>query len=554
MASRIIRKMQKGKLWILGIVAVFVLTAAGESYFEVNKNLELFSSFYKELLSNYADPVDQEKVVKSGIDAMLASLDPYTTYIPESDMANYKFQTTGKYGGIGATVRDLGDYIVIAEPYEGFPAHKAGLKAGDAIISIDGTDCKGKSVDDISHFLKGPAGSIINITIQRPGQKDLLSIPLQREEIHLNAVSYAGILDGQIGYVRFTQFTDNCARDLERALKQLKKENSAIKGWIIDLRGNPGGLLTEAVDVANLFVPKNSSIVSTRGRKPSSSKMFKALNEPFDETTPLVVLTARNSASASEIVAGAIQDLDRGIIVGQRSFGKGLVQTTFPLTGLRAQVKITTAKYYTPSGRCIQALDYSHRNVDGSVDKVADSLKHAFLTMKGRTVYDGGGIEPDAAVAAKEYSQLLSVLVSKNLLFEYATQYVLNHPTIGSVKDWQWNEIADLEQFLETRSFTYEAAGETEISLLQKKAKENGEQELLEELKAFKASLHRSLHESLQENKSELSELLSTEIASRYTLQKGRFQNAFQFDADIKEATRLLKDKSAYEQLLQLKK
>jgi carboxyl-terminal processing protease len=196
MASRIIRRMQKGKLWILGIVAVFVLTAAGESYFEVNKNLELFSSFYKELLSNYADPVDQEKVVKSGIDAMLASLDPYTTYIPESDMANYKFQTTGKYGGIGATVRDLGDYIVIAEPYEGFPAQKAGLKAGDAIVSIDGTDCKGKSVDDISHFLKGPAGSIINITIQRPGQKDLLSIPLQREEIHLNAVSYAGILDG----------------------------------------------------------------------------------------------------------------------------------------------------------------------------------------------------------------------------------------------------------------------------------------------------------------------------------------------------------------------
>ncbi len=546
--------MQKGKFWLMGLIAVVVLTAAGESYFEINKNLELFSSFYKELLSNYADPIDQEKVVKAGIDAMLGSLDPYTTYIPEGDMANYKFQTTGKYGGIGATVRDLGDYIVIAEPYEGFPAQKSGLKAGDAILSIDATDCKGKSVDEISHFLKGPAGSIITIKVQRPGTKEPISIPLQREEIHLNAVSYAGLLDGQFGYVRFTQFTDNSARDLERALRQLKKENPSIKGWILDLRGNPGGLLTEAVDVANLFVTKNSPIVSTRGRKPSSTKLFKALNEPFDAQTPLIVLTARNSASASEIVAGAIQDLDRGLVVGQRSFGKGLVQTTFPLTGLRAQIKITTAKYYTPSGRCIQALDYSHRNSDGSVDKVADSLKHAFQTLKGRTVYDGGGIEPDAPVAAKEYSQLMSVLVTKNLLFEYATHYVLNHPSVNSIRDWQWNEIADLEQFLETRSFTYEAAGETELTLLQKKAKENGEQELLEELKAFKASLHRSLHESLQENKSELSELLSTEIASRYALQKGRFQNAFQFDADIKEATRLLKDKLNYEQLLQLKK
>lgn len=553
MASRILSKMQKGKFWLVGIIAVLVLTAAGESYFEVNKNLELFSSFYKELLSNYADPIDQEKMVKAGIDAMLGALDPYTTYIPESDLANYKFQTTGKYGGIGATVRDLGDYIVIAEPYEGFPAQKAGLKAGDVILSIDGTDCKGKSVDEISHFLKGPAGSIITINVQRPGTKDPLAIPLQREEIHLNAVSYAGMLDGQIGYIRFTQFTDNSARDLERALNQLKKENSTIKGWILDLRGNPGGLLTEAVDVANLFVPKNSTIVSTRGRKPSSSKIFKALNEPFDAQTPLIVLTARNSASASEIVAGAIQDLDRGLIVGQRSFGKGLVQTTFPLTGLRAQIKITTAKYYTPSGRCIQALDYSHRNQDGSVDKVPDSLKHAFQTMKGRTVYDGGGIEPDANVPAKAYSQLLTQLVNKNLLFEYATEYVLKQATPVVYKNWQWKDLNDLERFLQARNFSYDAAGETELALLEKKALESGDQQLMEEIKSFRNSLHSSLHEAIQNNREELTELISTEIASRYGLQKGRFQNAFQFDKDIQEATRLIHDKDAYLTLLSKK-
>lgn len=542
--------MQKGRAWFLGVFAVLVLTAAGEGYFEVNKNLELFSSFYKELLSNYADPINQEKVVKSGIDAMLASLDPYTTYIPESEAANYKFQTTGKYGGIGATVRDLGDYIVIAEPYEGFPAQKAGLKAGDIIMSIDGTDCKGKSVDDISHFLKGPAGSIFNITLKRPGAKDLLTIPLQREEIHLNAVSYAGLVDGNIGYVRFTQFTDNSARDLERALYQLKKDNPGIEGWILDLRGNPGGLLTEAVDVANLFVAKNSTIVSTRGRKPTASKTFKALNKAFDATTPLIVLTARNSASASEIVAGAIQDLDRGLIVGQRSFGKGLVQTTFPLSGLRAQVKITTAKYYTPSGRCIQAIDYAHRSVDGVVEKVPDSLKHAFLTSNGRTVYDGGGIEPDASIAAKEYSQLISTLISKNLLFEYATNYVLEHPSIGSFKDWQWNDFASLERFLVEQHFTYAAAGESELALLEKKVKENGELELLNTLKTFKESLQGNLHDALLNNKVALSELLSTEIASRYGLQKARFQNAFQFDQDIQEATRLLRDKKAYSALL----
>ncbi len=548
-------KSRKFFIVLISVVAVASIAAVGDAYFDLNKNLDLFSTLYKELNTNYVDDVDPDKLVGSGIDAMLESLDPYTNYITEDDLASYKFQTTGKYGGIGAQVRDVGDYIIIAEPYEGFPAQKNGLQAGDFIIAIDGISCKGKSVDDISKILKGPSGTVLKMTIRRPGVKEEFIKDVKREEVTIKSVAYSGMIKPDIGYVRFAQFTDNSAHDLIAAFDQLKASHPGMKGFILDLRGNPGGLLNEAVNVANIFVKKGAEIVSTRGKKSEWDKVYKTLNAAIDEEIPLVVLTSRGSASASEIVAGTIQDLDRGVIVGQRTFGKGLVQTTRTLA-YNCKVKITTARYYTPSGRCIQVLDYAHRNADGSVGKIPDSLKHQFKTQGGRTVYDGGGIEPDIKTDAREFTSLELVLINKNYIVDFATQYHLDHPQIGDAAGFEISD-ADFEAFvnyLSDKTYDYKTESEKQLELLKKMAeKENYFGAIAKEYEQLKTQLQHDKKADLYKEKTAIKELLSGEIASRYYYQKGRFESGFKFDGDIQKAIAILNDKAAYEKLLQAK-
>jgi carboxyl-terminal processing protease len=545
------------KVFIIALIisATLAIAATSDAYFELNKNLDLFSSLYKELNTNYVDEIDPDKMIGSGIDAMLASLDPYTNYITEDELANYKFQTTGKYGGIGASVRDMGDYIIIAEPYEGFPANKAGLQAGDFIIAIDGKSCKDKSIDDISKLLKGIAGSSFKMTVRRPGVKDDFIKELKREEVAIKSVAYAGMMTPTIGYIRFTQFTDNGAKDIIANFNQLKASNPAMNGFILDLRGNPGGLLNEAVAISNIFIKKGEEVVSTRGRVSEWDKVYRTAQEATDANIPLVILTSRGSASASEIVSGTLQDLDRAVVIGQRTFGKGLVQTTRPLA-FNCKIKITTAKYYIPSGRCIQALDYTHRNADGSVGKIPDSLKHPFKTKMGRVVYDGGGIDPDIKTEAREYSPLELVLLNKSYLVDFATQYHLTHSQIVNAKDFAISD-ADFEAFvtyLSDKTYTYQTESEKHLETLKKTAEsENYFGAIANEYETLKTKLIHDKKDDLYRSKESLKELLSTEIASRYYLQKGRFESAFKFDKDIQKAIELLNNPSAYQAVFQKK-
>jgi carboxyl-terminal processing protease len=528
---------------------------AADSYFELNKNLDIFQSLYKELNTNYVDPLDPDKMVTTGIDAMLESLDPYTNLITEEDLDNYKFQTTGKYGGIGSQVRDEGEYIVIAEPYEGFPAQRNGLQAGDAIISIDGVSCKNKSISDVSKFLKGIAGTSFKITVKRPGTNEEITKEIKREEISIKSVSYVGMINDKTGYIKFLQFTDECSRQMADGIKELKKNNPNLKSMVIDVRGNPGGLLNEAVNIANFFIPKDKEIVSTKGRMDEWAKKYSALNSPLDVDIPLAILTNHGSASASEILSGVIQDYDRGVIIGQRTFGKGLVQTTRPLA-YNYKIKITTAKYYIPSGRCIQALDYSHRNADGSVGKVADSLKHEFKTKNGRKVYDGGGIEPDIKTEEVDLSKLAEELLVKNIIFDFATDYKIKHQTIVSAKQFRLSdsEFDEFVKFASTKNFEHHSESEDAIEEFKNQAeKEKYLDDVKAQIDALTAKLKRDKSQDIYHNKKEIKELLENEIVSRYYFQKGRMEADFNNDPDILKALEVLKNKSQYNQLLGFK-
>ena len=548
--------MKKRNLFLIIGIAALASIAAADSYFEINKNIDIFSSMFKELNSNYVDGVDADKLTQTGIDAMLDNLDPYTNLITEEDLDNYKFQTTGRYGGIGAQVRDDGDYITIAEPYEGFPAQRAGLQAGDAIISVDGISCKNKNVDEVSHLLKGTPNTGFKITVKRPGTNEEITKEIKREEVVIKSVSYSGMIDQQIAYIKFTQFTDNSARELSDAFKELKKNNPQLKGLILDLRSNPGVLLNEAVDIANLFIPRGSEVVSTKGKQAEWDKKYVAMNNPVDVDLPIAVLTNHNSASAAEIVSGVLQDNDRAVVIGQRTYGKGLVQTTRPLP-YGNKLKVTTAKYYIPSGRCIQALDYTHRNADGSVGKVPDSLKHEFKTKNGRKVFDGGGIEPDVKMDDVEMSLLSQQLFIKGILFEFTTQYKINHPTIAAAKDFRLTD-ADFDEFVKfagTKNFEHQSESEKALSDLKKEAeKEKYFDDFKTQFENLQAKLNHDKKDDLYHNKTEIKELLENEIVSRYYFQKGRTEADFNNDPNILKAVSILKDKAAYESLLVMKK
>ena len=549
------RKKINGKLRITLVSASLVITSFisysfVDAYFEVSKNLDIFSSVFREINMYYVDSVEPGKLMKKGIDEMLECLDPYTNFIPESDMEDYRYMTTGQYGGIGAMIRQKDDFIIISEPYEGFPAQKSGLMAGDLILEIDGKSVKGKRTDDISHILKGSPGTKVKLLIKREGSEKNLEKELTREEIKIKSVPWSGFVRNGIGYIRLNSFTENAGRDIGNALKQLKGDGT-LNGVVLDLRGNPGGLLFEAVNVANVFISKGKSIVSTRGKVRESERNYKAINEAIDTDVPLVVLVNRGSASASEIVSGSIQDLDRGVIIGQRTFGKGLVQTTRPLP-YNAQIKITTAKYYIPSGRCIQALDYSHRNDDGSVGKIPDSLVTSFTTSTGRIVYNGGGIQPDIVMPQEKFSNITSSLISKGIIFDFASEYVRKHPTLTSTEvELTEADFRDFQDFLSRKQYDYSTKSEKSLEEFAKNAEEEKYYSVLKnDIEQLKEKLTHDKQEDVLRNRKEIIELLEEEIASRYFYQVGRIRKSLAHDPELEKAIEVLKDKSLYKGIL----
>ena len=542
------------RFWILAAVVSIGLVSfreANDNVFELSRNLDIFTTLFRELTIYYVDPLDAESLVHQGIDAMLESLDPYTQYISEDQAEDYRFMTTGEYGGIGALIGQRDNEVVITDPYEGYPAQKGGLIAGDIIRSIDGKATKGKQYDEVSKMLKGQPKTAITLIVDRPGEAKPITKTFLREAIQIKNVPYYGVVNNNVGYIRLSSFTDNAGLEVKDAVVDLTQKKN-VKGIIFDLRGNPGGLLNEAVNIVNVFVDKGQEVVSTRGKVKDWDKIYKALNSATDTKTPVVVLVSSGSASAAEIVSGSLQDFDRAVVIGQRTFGKGLVQTTRPLT-YNTQLKVTTAKYYIPSGRCIQALDYTHRNPDGSVGKVPDSLKREFKTKVGRKVFDGGGIEPDYAMTPISYSTITQIIANKYLLFDYATDYKIKHPVIAAAKDFHISdaEYSDFVKWLSNKDFEYVTESERKLEELKDKAtREHYFDAIKSDYDALHMKLKHNKSEDLITHKEEIKSILENEIVSRYYYQNGRMENSFLSDPEVKLAIRALQDPSVYNSIL----
>lgn len=549
----------KGKfiITITGISSVFILTSAVTSadLFEIGKNIDIFTSVYKELNTYYVDDVDPNKLMRTGIDAMLESLDPYTNYISEAELEGYKFQITGNYGGIGASIRTIDGQSTVVECFEGFAAEKSGLIPGDIILEIDGKKLSDVNQDGISDLLRGSPGTTLTLKVNRPLDNKTFDLAIVREDIDVHNVPYYGFVEDGIGYIILNQFTEDAGLNVGNAVKELKKLNPAMSGIILDLRGNPGGLLREAVNVSNVFIDKGEEVCSTLGKVKEWDKTFNTLNGAVDNKINLVVLTNSSSASASEIVAGTIQDYDRGVILGEKSFGKGLVQTTRDIS-FNTKLKLTTAKYYIPSGRCIQALDYSHRNEDGSVGKLPDSLKTAFKTKSGRTVYDGGGIDPDVKVERESYRDITISLIRKNHIFNYATIYHHDHPEISNAKSFTLTdkEYDAFVEWLKGKEYDYTTATEQDLEYLEASAKDDAYYDALkDDFASLKSKITHDKEKDLYKFKTEIMAELNAEIVSRYYNEDGRIEANFDQDKEIMEAVKLLKDESQYKSLLQPK-
>lgn len=543
----------KWKIAVLAVVAALTIgfVGAGDKDFEMSKNLDIYHTLFRELSIYYVDEIDPGDLVKKSIDEMLKTLDPYTEFIPESAIEDFRIQTTGQYGGIGAMIHNKGKYVEIVEPIADAPAHLAGIKAGDIIKEIDGRDIADINQDDVSELLKGEPKSKVTLTVETPYTGQTRKVDIVRQKIKMKSVPYYGIVADGIGYILLTSFTENCTQEVKDALLSLKKDNQ-IKGIILDLRKNPGGLLNEAVSISNIFVDKGSEIVSTKGKVKIWNKTYYATSDPIDTGTPLAVLINSRSASASEIVSGVIQDLDRGVIVGTRSFGKGLVQTTRDLS-YNTKLKLTTAKYYIPSGRCIQALDYSHRNKDGSVGKVPDSLITKFQTRVGRDVYDGGGVLPDVKVEPEMMSDIAVSLYGKNLIFDYATLYAQKHSSISEPGKFRISDedYADFTNFLSDKDYDYTLESEKIIGDLEKAIKlEKHSNSVESELEQVRAKLSHNKEADLQLCKSEISYLLQEEIVSRYYFQEGRAIALLQKDSTLVKAIEVLNNPTEYKRLL----
>ena len=536
-------------LGTLGLVS-FRAASDNERYFEIAKNLDIFATLFKEVNTYYVDEITPAKLVKTGIDAMLKSLDPYTNYIPEDDIEDFRTLTTGQYGGIGAMVVKRNNKTIVQSTYEGYPAQKAGLLPGDEILDINGIIVEKKSNGDISKLLKGQANSVVKLLVTRYGQDKPVEINITRDKVQVDNVPYYGMIGPEIGYFQLSGFTVDAGKEVRTAVTKLKEQGA--KKLVFDIRDNPGGLLNEAVNISNLFIEKGLDVVSTKGKVTEWNKVYKALDLPLDTQIPVAIITSNRSASASEIVSGVLQDYDRAVLVGERTFGKGLVQATRPLS-YNSQLKVTTAKYYIPSGRCIQEIDYSHRADDGALSKFPDSLRNAFKTTAGRTVYDGGGVAPDVEVADREIADITRLLLQKSYLFDYATRYRAEHPAIPAAREFKLAD-ADYQKFvtfLQGKNISYSTDAEKSLTDLTKKVKdEKHYDDVKTELEAIRKKVTVNKANDLQRFKPEIKELLEEEIVSRYYFEKGRTEASFDDDPDIIAAVAVLNDPNRYAALL----
>ncbi len=537
------------------IISVIVITSIlsinfVNDDFEIAKNLDIYASLYRELNTYYVDELKPGELIKTSIESMLESLDPYTSFISESDLEDYKLMTTGQYGGIGALIHRNGDSIVISDPYEGFPAQINDIRSGDVILEVNGKTVNAKTATDVTEILRGQPGTTVKILLKREGVKDPIEKVVERAEVKIDNISYSGMINKTTGYIKLTNFYQNAGKEVKAAFLNLKEQG--MTSCIIDLRDNGGGLLNEAVNIVNIFIDKGITVVSTKGKLKDKNNFHKTLNPVTDETMPLVVLVNRSSASASEIVTGAIQDLDRGVIIGERTYGKGLVQNVIPLS-YNTKLKVTVAKYYIPSGRCIQAIDYSQKNEDGSVAKIPDSLKVAFKTKNNRIVYDGGGIEPDIYQDPYEYSNISVSLIIKYLIFDYATKYRSIHNTISGAKEFKVTDeiYTDFISFISNKEYDYLTKSEESLKELKLNAeKEKYYEDIKSEYLALESKMVHNKKEDLEKFKDEIKELLKQEIVSRYYFQKGRQEAYLSFDQELKKALEILKDSSTYNGLL----
>ncbi|HLZ16216.1 MAG TPA: S41 family peptidase [Cyclobacteriaceae bacterium] len=545
------RRTFKGLVVVLTAAVLLAFAPPTDRYFDIAKSLDIFATLVKEVNANYVDEVDPKKLIDIGINGMLEQLDPYTDYIPKENSEAFSIQTTGEYAGIGALVGLINHKTVITNPYLGFPAHRAGIRVGDELISVDGKNVQGKPTGESSALLKGIPQTEVEIEIKRLGEPNNLKFKLVREKIKISNVTYQGLIEKDLGYIKLDEFTPGASREVAEAVAKLKDEGATK--LILDLRDNPGGSLYEAVNIVNLFIPKGKEVVSTRGKSPESNKTYSTLNNPVDLEIPLAILTSGGSASASEIVAGSLQDYDRALLVGQRTFGKGLVQTTRQLA-YDAQLKITTAKYYIPSGRCIQALDYAHRHSDGSVTKFPDSLKREFKTKIGRKVFDGAGLDPDVSVDQETVATPTVELISSGLVFDYASLYCGEHKLPpNSMRSFKLSD-PDYEQFIawvKGQRFVYTSELENKIESVIVAAKSEKYfdqlQSSLNDLKNKAAAAHGN---DFTYYKSEIIRVLEQEIAFHYQLVQGQVDVSLEKDSEILAARKLLADPSRYQQLL----
>ncbi|MDX1446191.1 S41 family peptidase [Lishizhenia sp.] len=542
--------MKKYLFVVISLLCFYSTSKAQSNSFEVIKSMELMDLIYMNLEKYYVDEPNTGELSKTSIDAMLRALDPYTVYYHEANIEDFRMMNTGQYGGIGATIRKVGEYTIITEPYKGNPAYNAGLEAGDIILSIDGRDMKNRSSEEVSNALKGLKGSEVIVQYKRPdvGEGEAKII---RDEIKLPDVPYSGMIDDKVGYIALNSFTQTASANVSKAFQSLKQEG--MESLVLDLRNNGGGLLMEAVKIVNMFVPKGQVVVSTKSRVKEENRVYVTQQDPLDLEIPLVVLINEGSASASEIVSGTLQDLDRAVVVGRTSFGKGLVQRTVDLK-YGSKMKLTIAKYYTPSGRCVQKLDYSNK-VDGQVDEVPDSLLQIFYTKNGREVIDGRGIEPDISVEGENMSRLAAMLLAKNIIFDYATHYKHKHDSIAAPEEFVLSDKAydEFIAFALSKEFSYNTASEEKMKEVVEVAKMEGYFESTEkEIEALLAALKPSKKEDLIRFKTQIKEMLQNEIVARYYYQEGRVLNSFISDKSLEKAMEVLNNEKLYNSTLHI--
>ncbi len=544
---------------IVVVVVGLGLMSFADSYFEISKNIDVFSALYKEVNNYYVDDVEPSKLMRSCIDGMLKTLDPFTNYFSGSQVENAKIQQGGKFGGLGIEIEIMNGYPVVTTVTQNQPADKKGVQTGDVIKSIDGSSTKDRKKDEVEKILIGQPGTSVALTLERKISlldSKILALNIQREEIQETSVPFYGMITPNVGCIKLKIFNEGAGKDVKEAFDSLKKANPNMKGMVLDLRGNPGGLLNEAVNIVNVFIEKNKLVVTTKGKVDEWNNTFKTLNDPSDLKIPLVVITNSTSASASEIVSGTMQDYDRGVVIGQRTYGKGLVQVTKPLS-YNTVLKVTTAKYYIPTGRCIQALNYTEKNADGSVKRIPDSLKVAFKTLNSnRTVFDGGGINPDITLDKQEHSKIAETLYSKNYIFDFASNYKLNHTTIADAAEFKLSEkdFIDFIAFVKTKDCNYKTETEEKLESLKEAATDEKYFDALKtHYEAIQVKLRHDKEQDLLKNKDEIVTVIENEIVGRYYYAYGKVKKSYQNDTEVSKAVSLINTPDEYNGILSKK-